>query len=159
MDYFYNYIKEINGHVNIYIDMDGVVADYDAISYEKEKETDEVYLNKRPIFTTINILKRISTLPNVTLNILSCTKYKRQINGKLIWLEKYMNYIDKDKINIISREEKGNIAPHLIKREFLETKIDNSITNIVIDDSHKVIDEIMKINSNIIPLHTTSIMD
>ncbi len=157
--YFYNYVKNLNGKVNIYIDMDGVVADFDAISYEKNKHTDNVYLEKRPIKTTINILKEVSTLPNVTLYILSCTKYERQINGKLLWLEENMNFIDKDKINIISREINNNEKSHIIKKEFLKSNIDNNATNIVIDDSHQVIDEIMYGELDITPLHITSILD
>ena len=157
--YFYNYVKSLEGKVNIYIDMDGVVADFDAVNYEKEKHNDNVYQEKRPIKTTINILKEISTLPNVTLYILSCTKYERQINGKLIWLEKNMSFIDKDKINIISREENNNEKSHIIKREFLKNNLDNNFINIIIDDSHQVIDEIIYNNLNITPLHITSILD
>ncbi len=159
MMYFYSYVKNLEGKVNIYVDMDGVVADFDAVNYEKEKHNDNVYQGKRPIKTTINILKEISTLPNVTLYILSCTKYKRQINGKLIWLEKNMSFIDKDKINIISREINNNEKSHIIKKEFLKSNIDNNATNIVIDDSHQVIDEIMYGELDITPLHITSILD
>ena len=49
--YFYNYVKSLEGNVKIYIDMDGVIADFDAVNYEKEKHNDNVYQEKRPIKT------------------------------------------------------------------------------------------------------------
>ena len=70
-----------------------------------------------------------------------------------------MSFIDKDKINIISREENNNEKSHIIKREFLKNNLDNNFINIIIDDSHQVIDEIIYNNLNITPLHITSILD
>ena len=48
MSQFYNYIKSFGDKtVNIYIDMDGVVADYDFEGYINDGTKDDVYLNKR----------------------------------------------------------------------------------------------------------------
>ncbi|MBR1386389.1 MAG: hypothetical protein IJ568_06130 [Bacilli bacterium] len=158
MNYFYNYLKSLNKSICIFIDMDGVVADYDAVSYLKDKETIDVYKNKRPIKTTISILEKISTLEHVELNILSCTRNKNQIDGKIKWLEEYMSFIKKERINIISREEKNFAKAKDIKRDFLKEKENDSFI-ILIDDSHEVIDEILRLNSNILPLHISSILD
>ena len=158
--YFYNYIKQFNDkEINIYIDMDGVVADYDVLGYESHKEEDNVYLDKRPVMSSINILKEISTLNNVKLYILSVSRKKSQIQGKREWLSKNMNYIKEENINIIPRDENNFKSSTLLKKDFLKEHIDTSCINIMIDDSHQVLDAICSLNMNIIPLHITSIID
>lgn len=158
--YFKNYLEKYKDKkINIYIDMDGVVADYDAINFKENKDKDNVYLNKRPVLSSINVLKEISIMENVTLNILSCTKKDSQKEGKIIWLSKYMDFIKKENINIISREEKNNLKSCLIKSEFLKAHYKKDEINISIDDAHDVIKEVEQLNINIIPLHITSILD
>lgn len=160
MSYFKNYLDQFNDkQINIFIDMDGVVADYDALSFKSDKDKDDVYLNKRPINTVIDILKEASIRKNTTLFILSCTKKKSQKEGKYIWLAKYMDFIKKENINVISREEKQFMKSCLIKAEFLKNNYDKDKINIVIDDAHDVIKEIVNLNLDIIPLHITSILD
>lgn len=160
MSYFKDYLNNYEGkQINIFIDMDGVVADYDALTFKYEKDKDDAYLNKRPIFSTINVLKEVSLMDNVTLNILSCTKKDSQKEGKIIWLSKYMDFIEKENINLISREEKNYLKACLIKSEFLQSHYEKDKINIVIDDSHDVIKEIANLDLGIIPLHITSILD
>ena len=55
---FINYLKTIdkNKKINIYIDMDGVVVDYDLEIHKLNGNDEFVFLNKRPVLTTINIL-------------------------------------------------------------------------------------------------------
>ena len=140
MNYFKDYLNQFEGRtINIYVDMDGVVSDYDAITFAKEKDNDDAYLNKRPIFTTINILKELSNNPNINLYILSCAKKKSQIEGKYIWLAKYMDFIKRENINIISREEKNFMKAYDIKGQFLKEHYNPNEVNIMIDDSHDVI--------------------
>ena len=158
--YFEKYLEKFNGKkIDIYIDMDGVIADYDALGFLKAKDKDDVYLNKRPIFTVIDILKEISNNENIKLNILSCTTRVNQKDGKYKWLNKYMNFIAKENINIIAREEKNYLKAAIVKKEFLKENIDINKVNILIDDSHEVISEIIKLDLGIIPLHITSILD
>ena len=158
--YFKDYLNKYNDKkINIYVDMDGVVADYDAINFKENKDKDDVYLNKRPVLSSINVLKEISIMENVTLNILSCTKRNNQKEGKIIWLSKYMNFIKKENINLISREEKEFMKACLIKSEFLKNHYKENEINIMIDDSHDVLKEIENLDLEIIPLHITSILD
>lgn len=160
MNYFNDYLKQFNDNkINIYVDMDGVVADYDALSFAKDKDKDDAYLNKRPIYSTINVLKEVSKNPNITLYILSCTKKKSQIEGKYIWLAKYMDFIKRENINIISREEKNFMKAYDIKGQFLKEHYNPNEINIMIDDSHDVIKEVVRLNLGIIPLHITSILN
>ena len=140
--------------------MDGVVADYDMLDYKLHGEEKDIYLNKRPIKTVINILEKISTLENVNLYILSITRYKKQINGKKIWLKKNMPFINNNNIKIISREEKEWHDPSIIKSNYLNDNIKNEqAVNIHIDDSHVVLKEIDKLDKDITPLHISSILD
>lgn len=158
--YFKDYLEKFkNKKINIYIDMDGVVADYDVVNFKNEKEKDDAYLNKRPIMSSINVLKEISTMNNITMYILSCTKKDSQKEGKVIWLSKYMNFIKKENINLFSREEKDYLKSALIKKEFLESHYNKDEINIIIDDSHDVLKEIEHSGLGIIPLHISSILD
>ena len=109
MSYFYNYIKNLGDkEINIYVDMDGVVADYDVIGYEERKNNKDIYLSKRPVMTTINVLKEIATLNNVNIYILSVARNNNQIDGKLLWIDENMNFIKKENINVTIRKEFGS---------------------------------------------------
>lgn len=158
--YFKDYLEKYKDKkINIFIDMDGVVADYDVISYNNHKNEANVYLDKRPIKTSINILEEVSKMNNVTLNILSVSRNDNQIEGKKKWLKMNMSFINEERINIIPRESNGFKSSHILKKEFLEKNISKDSINIVIDDSHLVLDTICDLNIGIIPLHITSILD
>lgn len=160
MSQFYDYIKSFGDKtVNIYVDMDGVVADYDFEGYINDGTKDDVYLNKRPVMSSINPLKEVSTLSNVNLYILSISRYDKQVNGKLVWLDKNMDFIKKENINIIARDTNGFKKSKDLKREFLEKRINNEDINIHIDDAHEVLDTLKEINGNLIILHVTSLID
>ena len=140
--------------------MDGVVADYDMIDYKLHSEEKDIYLNKRPIKTIINILEKISTLDNVNIYILSVARYKKQINGKKLWINKNMPFINNKNIKIISREEKNFEEPSVIKSNYLNEHItESNEINIHIDDSHSVLKAIDKLDKDITPLHISSILD
>lgn len=160
MSYFKDYLYQFKDkNIIIYIDMDGVVADYDVLSFNEDKYKEDLYLNKRPVKTIIDILEDVSTLNNTSLNILSCTKKENQINGKYIWLSKHMSFIKKENINIIARESKNYEKSCIIKAEFLKNNYDNNSVIIIIDDSHDVLKEIIKLDLGIIPLHISSIIE
>ena len=155
-----NYIQtEFNNEkTDIYVDMDGVIVDYDMINYSKHKENDDVYFNKRPINTVLNILCEVSKLENVTIHILSVSRYQRQIQGKLDWLKKYAPFIDKENINIIPRDVNKFEKADVLKSNFF-TKLQNNNKIILIDDSHSVLQTVFKNNSQVIPFHISSIID
>ena len=160
MKYFYNYLKKFeNKEIHIYIDMDGVVADYDVLSYEDHKNEPDVYLTKRPVRSSIDTLKEVSSLSNVKLYILSVSRRNDQVAGKLLWLKQNMDFIKEENINIIPREGNNFKSAHELKKEFLNNNVDTSKINIIIDDSHLVLDAVYELNIGIIPLHITSILD
>lgn len=160
MTYFQNYLKQFGDkEINIYVDMDGVVADYDMLSYETNKSNSDVYLNKRPIKTIINVLEELSHIENVNIYILSVARLRNQIDGKLKWLKENMSFITPDHINIIPRDENDFKHAPTLKRDFLKNNIDINSINIMIDDSHQVLDVLYSSGINVIPLHITSIID
>lgn len=65
--YLKNEIEKFKNDVIIYVDMDGVIADY-----EIGKPLD--FKNKRPLLSNINKLEEISKLSNVEMHILSICK-------------------------------------------------------------------------------------
>ena len=82
--YFYNLIKDLSykKELLLFVDMDGVIASYDA-----GKPLD--FLNKRPLKENIRKIEQITTLPNVELYIISICRKDFQIREKNIWLDKY----------------------------------------------------------------------
>ncbi len=159
-NYFLNYIEQLktNKLINIYFDMDGVIVDYDLINHSLTKNNKDTFLNKRPIYTTIEILTNLKNKENIKIHILSVTRYKNQIDGKIKWLEKYLPFINTNNIHIFSREEYNFVHPKFIKSQYLNKRINNNEINIHIDDDHQVLKELIN-NKNIIPLHISSILD
>jgi len=158
---FINYLKNIdrNKIISIYIDMDGVVVDYDLENHKLKGNDENVFLNKRPVLTTINILKEANNLENVELYILSAIRHNNQKQGKLIWLEKNMSFIKKENIHILSRENNNYAHPSIIKKEFLLKNINKNNINIHIDDDHLVLKELNKNIKDLKVLHPSSIID
>lgn len=99
-------IIEINSKkISIFVDMDGVVADYRFGERENIKNNKPgLYLNKRPIYTAINKLQRINDEIDCEMCILSSCLYKEQAEEKSLWLDKYMPFIKKkNKIFVLSQ--------------------------------------------------------
>ena len=160
MSYFYEYIKEFKDKtINIYVDMDGVVADYDYMGYVNDGSNNDIYLNKRPIMSAIKPLEEVSKLENVNIYILSVSRFASQVQGKLTWLDNNMSFIKKENINILPRDTNDFKRSKELKRDFLSERLDNDDINIHIDDSHEVMDLLKSMNKNLIILHTTSLID
>ena len=91
-------IENNSNKVSIFVDMDGVVADYRFGEGENIKNNKPgLYLNKRPIYTTINNLQRINDEIDCKMFILSSCLYKEQAEKKSLWPAKYMPFIKKSK--------------------------------------------------------------
>ncbi|MDE5630829.1 MAG: hypothetical protein K2I70_04440, partial [Bacilli bacterium] len=90
--YFKNKLSKLfaEEEVNIFVDMDGVIADYDFGNKLNFKE-------KRPIKTNIDILTELSKEPNVNIYILSICKLNSQILEKNDWLDKHAPIFVRDK--------------------------------------------------------------
>ena len=150
------YLKEIlNGYgdkkIKIYIDMDGVVADYDV-----GKPDD--FEKKRPLYTSIDKLKEISFMDNVSLYILSITRMNIGIYEKNIWLDKYMPFIDKNNRFILSKEDISKSSSEL-KVDFLKNIKRNGEVIILIDDDPLILKSVMDNVNDIVLLKDTVLVD
>ena len=117
------YLKEFlekfnNKKIRLYVDLDGVIADYD-VGNPKE------YDKKRPLLSNISKLEEISKMENIELFVLSISRMHEEIKKKNNWLDKYAPFFKKENRVIIAREDnnfehsknlKANFAKN-IKRE------------------------------------------
>ena len=138
--------------IKLFVDMDGVIADYvfdGARAYDK----------KRPLYDDIRKIEIVSQLPNVEPFILSVTRQNEGYDQKQNWLDKYAPFFKKENRFIISREENDMKSSSLLKAEFLrDFKRDDSII-IVIDDDPKNLKDIRNLNEDIILLKDTVLSD
>ena len=150
--YITDYIKQFkNKRIKIYVDMDGVIADFDvgnASEYDK----------KRPLLTNIEALREVSKNKNVEMFILSITRMTIGREEKNRWLDKYVEFIKVENRFIISQEEHNFMPSKTLKKKFIENiKRDESII-IVIDDDPAIIDEIRKSSEDVYLLKDTSLV-
>lgn len=147
------YLKEFgNKKIKLFIDMDGVIADYNfgkACDYDK----------KRPLYTSIKKLEEISKMDNVELFIFSATRKNEGFEQKHFWLNTYAPFFKTENRIIISREENNYIESSILKANYLKNlKRDDSIL-IVIDDDPRNLKEINKLNEDVILLKDTALID
>lgn len=150
--YITDYIKQFkNKRIKIYVDMDGVIADFDV---GKASEYDK----KRPLLTNIEALREVSKNKNVEMFILSITRMTIGREEKNRWLDKYVEFIKVENRFIISREEHNFMPSKTLKKKFIKNiKRDESII-IVIDDDPAIIDEIRKSSEDVYLLKDTSLV-
>ncbi len=150
--YLKEFIKQYNDKkIKLFIDMDGVIADYD---FGSAKRFDK----KRPLYDSIKKLEVISKMKNIELYILSVTRLNIGIKEKNTWLDKYVPFIKKENRIIISREENDFESSSILKALYLNN-LKTTDTIIVIDDDPRVLKEINNLNKNIILLKDTVLVD
>lgn len=151
--HFYNIIKELSdkAEVMLFFDMDGVISSYDA-----GKKLD--FANKRPLTENINKIKKISTLDNVTLYILSICKKNFQIEEKNNWLDKNAPFFDKSNRIIISKEQHPNIDSPTLKSDFLKNLNTNSQI-VLVDDDNTVIKKVLDVTDNVMVFQDSELID
>lgn len=150
--YFYNLIKEYTEQLNIFVDMDGVITDY---NFNKPLD----FKNKRPIKTNIETLKKISELENVTLYILSICNKNSQIKDKNEWLDKYAPYFKNTNRIIIPKEENKEKSSKELKCEYLKKHLKQDKKNIVIDDDNEILKYLSENLKDVILFQDSSIID
>ncbi len=151
--YLKDYLKQYgNNKIKLFVDMDGVVADYifgSAQNYDK----------KRPLYDSISKLEEVSKMSNVELFIFSVTRYSSGFEQKHWWLDTYAPFFKKENRIIISREENNMTDSSILKAEFLaKYERDGSIL-ILIDDDPKNLKDVRKLNDDIILLKDTVLVD
>lgn len=152
--HFYNLIKQISEgqKLILYVDMDGVIAEYDIAKIDLD------FVNARPLLTNIKTLKMISELPNIELHILSVCRLDSQIKDKHDWLDKFANFFDFDKRVIISRESNNQTLTKDLKLNYLKTlNKDEKIA--LIDDDNEILKTVKKNLENIILFQDSQLID
>lgn len=151
--HFYELIKDLseNNKLKIYVDMDGVIACYDVGKAYG-------FRNKRPLFTNIETLRKISALDNVELNILSICGLDSQIGEKNDWLDEYALFFDRSGRNIISKESNPGISSKELKLRFLKS-LNTEDKIILIDDDNDILHTIRKDLSDVILFQDSELID
>lgn len=151
--YLKEYLKKFaNKKIKLFVDMDGVIADYNfgsACDYDK----------KRPLYSNIKKLEEIANMNNIELFIFSATRQTEGYNQKQYWLDKYAPFFKQENRVIISREANNYIESATLKANYLKDyKRDDSVI-IVIDDDPKNLKEIHKLNDDVILLKDSVLVD
>ena len=152
------YIKEYleqfkDKKIKIYVDMDGVIADYNVgepLNYDK----------KRPLITSIAKLEEVSKMENVELHILSITRMNKGYEEKQKWLDINAPFFKKENRNIIAREANNFTKSSELKTNFVKNiKRDKDSVIVIIDDDPTIIYAIRKENKDIFLLKDTALVD
>lgn len=140
-----------NDQAILFVDMDGVIADYDLGNpYD--------FKNKRPLTSNIKNLKEISALPNIELHILSICKKDFQIKEKNDWLDTHAPYFKKEYRTILSKETYPDISSKELKCNFLKNYSHLQNTKIILIDDDNSILKYIKTNMNDIILFQDSVL-
>ena len=138
--------------VKLFVDMDGVIADYNvgqAHSYDK----------KRPLYSSIEKLENISKEDNIELHIFSVTRMNEGYDEKQIWLDKYAPFFKKENRVIISREKNNFIESSALKANYIKKLERDGSVIVVIDDDPRILKEIKKLNEDVVLLKDTALVD
>lgn len=145
-----DYINENSDKtIDIYFDMDGVLAEYDIGTFD--------YEFIRPMNTSINFVKGLLDYKNINIYVLSVCKTDNIVNQKIEWFKKYMDFLNKDNIILLSKENK-DINSDEYKSNYLKENINKSHLNIVVDDDIRIIKSIKENNKEIAIFHVSSII-
>ena len=163
MSKFVNEIKEIckkNKKVDMYIDMDGTIAEYHLYNPEEiSRKMEEEYLKNEPLKNIIDVLEEISKINNIEMYILSLSKTKKITEKKKIWLKKYVPFIKEENWIILTKEigEYSNENRNEIKGKNIELRQKDYDKSIMLDDEQVVLREAKKIlNDKVEVFHISS---
>ena len=151
------YLKEFleqfrDDKIKLFVDMDGVIADY---IFDSANDYDK----KRPLYDNIDKLEIISEMPNVEIFIFSVTRYSSGFTQKHWWLDTYAPFFKRENRIIISREENDMRESSVLKAEYLANYERDGSVLILIDDDPKNLKDIRKFNEDVILLKDTVLVD
>ena len=132
---FYETIKKYeNKIIDLYVDMDCVIAEYDIGNFN--------YDMIRPLQSNINRIKALS-------------------DNNIKWIQKHMPFFDLNKIIFLSKENDKyrDLTSKEIKSNFLKSDINNNHVNIIIDDDNEIVKYMVKNNENVIVFQVSSWID
>lgn len=147
---FYETIEKYSDKtIDIYVDMDGVIAEYDIGNFD--------YNTIRPLQSNIKRIKELID-NNINVKILTICKNNKIVEEKIVWIQKYMPFFDINNVIFISKEDEkySGLSSKELKSEFLKSNINYDNINIVVDDDNEIIKYIIKNNENIIVFQVSS---
>ena len=136
-------------NISIFCDLDGVLAEYDIGNFD--------YDTIRPLVSNIEKIKKLKEKDNINVYILSICKTNKVVEEKINWVRRYMPFLEKKNIVLLSKEEIKNLESDEIKLNYLNENAKDDI-NIVIDDDIRIIKR-LKENKNLIIYHVSSLID
>ena len=151
--HFYQIIENLSKErkLLIFVDMDGVIASYDiGKPYDFDK--------KRPLITNINTLKRLNSLENCELYILSICKKDYQIKEKNDWLDLNAPFFKKESRIIISKENSSITESGILKANYLNN-LNTKNQIILVDDDNKVLKIVKENVKNITLFQDSELID
>ena len=151
---FEKYFKDNeNKNIDIYVDMDGVLAEYDIDNFD--------YNTIRPITTIIKRIKRLNDLDNININVLSICKTNRIMEEKYKWFKKHCNFINENQLIFISKEDIGNkkLSSKELKSNYLRANTNKNNLTVIIDDDNEILSYIKKHNNSIVLFQDSSLVD
>ena len=152
--YLKEYLDNLEAEkIRLYVDMDGVIADYIVGEpYDFDK--------KRPLISNIEKLEDISKMNNVEMHILSISKMNEGIKQKEHWLDKYAPFFKKENRVIIAREKYDfKRSSSELKNEYILGLKRDASKIVVIDDDPIVLRDIKNSNDDVILLKDTALVD
>lgn len=150
---FYDAIKKFESKkIDLYVDMDGVIAEYDIGNFD--------YNSIRPLRSNI---KRIEDLlsKSIEIKILTICKTNKIVEEKIEWIKKHMPFFSLKNVIFISKEEKkySDLTSKELKSNYLKENINKDNINILIDDDNEIIKYIIKNNPDVIVFQVSSWID
>ena len=152
--FFKECIEKINNpKIKIYVDMDGVIADYvvgEPFEYDK----------KRPLTNNIKNLEEVSKMDNVEMYILSASRMNVGVEEKNRWLDMYAPFFKKENRNILPREKYDfKISSMDLKSSFIKNIERDGSAIVFIDDDCKILKEIQEQFDDVILFKDTVLVD
>lgn len=153
--YFVDKIKKFKEDLIIFVDMDGVIAEY---NLDKDKYN---YRYKRPLISNIKVLEELSKLENVELHILSICKVNTDIKDKNDWLDECASFFKYENRVVISKEKYPNIASKDLKLNYLQEFVKTTDKKVIlIDDDNMIIKYIIaNLRDKVLLFQDSSLID
>ena len=131
--YLEDFLNQYNDKkVKMFVDMDGVIADF---NFGKACDFDK----KRPLY--------------------SATRMNKGYDEKQYWLDKYAPFFKKENRVIISREEHDFVESATLKADYMRNVERDGSVIVVIDDDPKNLRAIRKSNEDVVLLKDTALVD
>jgi len=155
--YFIKMLKKklYNKGTKIFVDMDGVIADYEFGKPLKFK-------NKRPIKTNIKLFKKIAKMDNIELNILSVCQKVSEIKEKEEWLDQYASFFKAENRFILAKEVSSFSKAKEIKCDFFKKllELNQHVLIILIDDDNNILKYLKEeLDEQVILFQDSSLVD